>query len=55
MCSAKNRRTYFLPSFDPADVSDGKLSGQSFRKGETGAPILIGASSAIGGRWETVR
>jgi flavin reductase (DIM6/NTAB) family NADH-FMN oxidoreductase RutF len=28
-------------------VIDGKLSGQSFRKGETGAPVLIDAPGAI--------
>jgi flavin reductase (DIM6/NTAB) family NADH-FMN oxidoreductase RutF len=29
--------------FRPADVSDGKLSGQPYRKGTTGAPILVDA------------
>src|SRR5215472_12052789 len=29
--------------FKPTQVSDGKLSGQSYRKGTTGAPILLDA------------
>jgi flavin reductase (DIM6/NTAB) family NADH-FMN oxidoreductase RutF len=33
--------------FRPADVSDGKISGQSCRKGATGAPVLIDALGAV--------
>jgi len=33
--------------FRPVDLTDGKLSGQAFRKGETGPPILIDAPGAI--------
>jgi flavin reductase (DIM6/NTAB) family NADH-FMN oxidoreductase RutF len=33
--------------FKPTQVSDGKLSGQSYRKGTTGAPILIDAPGAV--------
>jgi flavin reductase (DIM6/NTAB) family NADH-FMN oxidoreductase RutF len=33
--------------FKPTQVSDGKLSGQSYRKGATGAPILIDAPGAV--------
>src|ERR1044071_4976743 len=29
--------------FKPASVADGKLSGQAYRKGTTGAPILVDA------------
>ena len=33
--------------FKPAKLEDGKLSGQAFRKGTTGAPILNDAVGAI--------
>jgi len=33
--------------FKPTQVSDGKLSGQSYRKGATGAPILLDAPGAV--------
>jgi flavin reductase (DIM6/NTAB) family NADH-FMN oxidoreductase RutF len=33
--------------FKPTQVSDGKLSGQSYRKGTTGAPILLDAPGAV--------
>src|ERR1700691_272823 len=33
--------------FKPVNVSDGKLSGQSYRKGTTGAPILTDAPGAV--------
>lgn len=33
--------------FRPVDVSDGKLSGQAFHKGVTGAPILADAPGVI--------
>ena len=33
--------------FKPTEVKDGKLSGQAFRKGETGAPILTDAVAAV--------
>jgi flavin reductase (DIM6/NTAB) family NADH-FMN oxidoreductase RutF len=33
--------------FKPTQVSDGKLSGQSYRKGTTGAPILVDAPGAV--------
>jgi len=44
---AKQQKNLAFTFFRPADVSDGKLSGQSFRKGETGAPILVDAPGAI--------
>jgi flavin reductase (DIM6/NTAB) family NADH-FMN oxidoreductase RutF len=33
--------------FKPTSVADGKLSGQSYRKGVTGAPILTDAPGAV--------
>ena len=33
--------------FKPAAVADGKLSGQAFRKGATGAPLLVEAPGAV--------
>jgi flavin reductase (DIM6/NTAB) family NADH-FMN oxidoreductase RutF len=33
--------------FKPTQVSDGKLSGQAYRKGTTGAPILTDAPGAV--------
>ena len=33
--------------FKPAKLEDGKLSGQAFRKGATGAPILEAAPAAV--------
>lgn len=33
--------------FKPTQVGDGKLSGQPYRKGATGAPILIEAPGAV--------
>ena len=43
----KEQKDLAFTFFRPVDVSDGKLSGQSFRKGETGAPLLIDALGAI--------
>jgi len=43
----KDQKSLAFTFFRPADVSDGKLSGQSFRKGTTGAPILIDALGAV--------
>jgi flavin reductase (DIM6/NTAB) family NADH-FMN oxidoreductase RutF len=40
--------------FKPADVSDGKLSGQPYRKGETGAPLLIDAPGSVECRVKTI-
>ena len=33
--------------FKPASVADGKISGQAYRKGTTGAPLLEVAPGAI--------
>ena len=43
----KEQKNLAFTFFRPADVSDGKISGQSFRKGATGAPILVDAPGAI--------
>jgi flavin reductase (DIM6/NTAB) family NADH-FMN oxidoreductase RutF len=43
----KEQKTLAFTFFRPADVSDGKISGQSYRKGATGAPVLIDALGAI--------
>ena len=43
----KDQKSLAFTFFRPADVSDGKLSGQSFRKGTTGAPILIDVVGAV--------
>ena len=43
----KEHKSLAFTFFRPADVSDGKLSGQSYRKGTTGAPILVDAPGAI--------
>ena len=43
----KEQKNLAFTFFRPADVSDGNISGQSFRKGETGAPILVDVPGAI--------
>jgi flavin reductase (DIM6/NTAB) family NADH-FMN oxidoreductase RutF len=43
----KEQKSLAFTFFRPADVSDGKLSGQAFRKGTTGAPILVDAPGAV--------
>jgi flavin reductase (DIM6/NTAB) family NADH-FMN oxidoreductase RutF len=43
----KDQKALAFTFFRPADVSDGKLSGQPFRKGTTGAPILVDAPGAV--------
>jgi flavin reductase (DIM6/NTAB) family NADH-FMN oxidoreductase RutF len=43
----KDQKSLAFTFFRPADVSDGKLSGQSFRKGTTGSPILVDALGAV--------
>ena len=43
----KDHKSLAFTFFRPADVSDGKISGQPFRKGVTGAPILVEAPGAI--------
>ena len=43
----KDQKALAFTFFRPADVSDGKISGQSYRKGGSGAPILIDAPGAV--------
>ena len=43
----KDQKSLAFTFFRPTDVSEGKLSGQPFRSGETGAPILIDAVGAV--------
>ncbi len=43
----KDQKALAFTFFRPADLSDGKISGQSFRKGATGAPILSDAPGAV--------
>jgi flavin reductase (DIM6/NTAB) family NADH-FMN oxidoreductase RutF len=43
----KDQKSLAFTFFRPANVSDGKISGQSFRAGSTGSPILIEAPGAI--------
>jgi flavin reductase (DIM6/NTAB) family NADH-FMN oxidoreductase RutF len=43
----KEHKNLAFTFFRPTEVSDGKISGQPFRKGTTGAPILSEAPGAI--------
>ena len=43
----KEHKSLAFTFFRPADLSDGKISGQPFHKGLTGAPILSEAPGAI--------
>ena len=43
----KDQKGLAFTFFKPASVSDGKISGQAFRKGSTGAPILVEAPGAV--------
>ncbi|HVU44186.1 MAG TPA: flavin reductase family protein [Xanthobacteraceae bacterium] len=43
----KEHKSLAFTFFRPVDVSDGKLSGQAYRKGTTGAPILVDAPGAV--------
>ena len=43
----KDQKSLAFTFFRPADVSDGKLSGQTFRKGITGAPIMVDVPGAV--------
>lgn len=43
----KDQKSLAFTFFRPADVSDGKISGQAYRKGVTGAPILVDAPGAV--------
>ena len=43
----KDHKSLAFTFFRPADVSDGRLSGQAYHRGTTGAPILTEAPGAI--------
>jgi flavin reductase (DIM6/NTAB) family NADH-FMN oxidoreductase RutF len=43
----KEHKSLAFTFFRPVDVTDGKLSGQAYRKGTTGAPILVDAPGAV--------
>ena len=43
----KDQKALAFTFFRPADVSDGKISGQAYHKGSTGAPILSEAPGAV--------
>jgi flavin reductase (DIM6/NTAB) family NADH-FMN oxidoreductase RutF len=43
----KDQKTLAFTFFRPADLSDGKISGQAYRRGATGAPILSEAPGAV--------
>ncbi|MFZ2142468.1 MAG: flavin reductase family protein [Xanthobacteraceae bacterium] len=43
----KEQKNLGFTFFRPVDVSEDKLSGQSFRSGATGAPILVDAPGAV--------
>jgi len=50
----KDQKGLAFTFFKPAELKDGKISGQEFKKGETGAPILIGAVAAVECRVKSV-
>lgn len=43
----KDQKSLAFTFFKPADTADGKLSGQPYSKGTTGAPILTNAPAAV--------
>lgn len=43
----KDQKGAAFTFFKPAAVADGKLSGHAYRKGSTGAPILVDAPAAV--------
>jgi len=50
----KDQKSLAFTFFRPADVTDGKLSGQPYRPGTTGAPILSEAPGAVECRVKTI-
>jgi flavin reductase (DIM6/NTAB) family NADH-FMN oxidoreductase RutF len=50
----KDQKSLAFTFFRPADVTEGKLSGQSYRPGTTGAPILSDAPAAVECRVKTI-
>jgi flavin reductase (DIM6/NTAB) family NADH-FMN oxidoreductase RutF len=50
----KDQKGLAFTFFKPAELKDGKISGQEFKKGETGAPLLTGAVAAVECRVKSV-
>ncbi|MGO8916603.1 MAG: flavin reductase family protein [Stellaceae bacterium] len=50
----KDQKSLAFTFFRPADVTEGKLSGQPYRPGTTGAPILVEAPGALECRVKTI-
>ena len=50
----KDQKGLAFAFFKPADVSDGKLSGESYRKGASGAPLLVNAPAAVECKVKTI-
>jgi flavin reductase (DIM6/NTAB) family NADH-FMN oxidoreductase RutF len=50
----KEQKGVAFTFFKPTQVSDGKLSGQAYHKGTTGAPILTDAPGAVECRVTTI-
>ncbi len=50
----KDQKSLAFTFFRPADVTEGKLSGQPYRAGTTGAPILSEAPGAVECRVRTI-
>jgi flavin reductase (DIM6/NTAB) family NADH-FMN oxidoreductase RutF len=50
----KDGKSAAFTFFKPAQLADGKLSGQSFRAGATGAPLLDAAVGAVECRVKTI-
>lgn len=51
---SKEQKALAFTFFRPADLSDGKISGQPYRKGTTGAPILSEAPGVVECRVVTI-
>jgi flavin reductase (DIM6/NTAB) family NADH-FMN oxidoreductase RutF len=43
----KDHKGLAFTFFKPAQAADGKISGQAYRKGSTGAPLLVDAPGAV--------
>jgi flavin reductase (DIM6/NTAB) family NADH-FMN oxidoreductase RutF len=50
----KDQKGLAFTFFKPAELKDGKISGQEFKKGETGAPLLTSAVAAVECRVKSV-
>jgi flavin reductase (DIM6/NTAB) family NADH-FMN oxidoreductase RutF len=50
----KDQKGLAFTFFKPAVVADGAISGQAYRRGETGAPILADAIAAVECRVKTI-